>query len=380
MANYEQESFKYFAFISYNSKDTVWGKRLQRKLEHYRMPATMCSEHQWEQRTPIRPVFFAPTDIQPGGLSEELKHRLAASQHLIVICSPHSACSQWVGKEIEYFYQQGRPQNIHFFIVDGDPGSNDPLTGCFNPILRQLDLPEILGANIHEKIFRLPWMNRERAYIQLITKLLGVEFDVLWKRHRRLLIRQTLLGITAALMVIAAIILTIIMYKPVDVKVQLQETTPVNTCLPALHDANITITLNNETKSISIPNINAEGIVANIPANRIGQPARIQFECADYMPIDTTIKLTSPLTLPIARNADVYGHVRFTLYDRNTRPMPHTKVYIDDMEGITDANGKAEFHVPVAKQKTLYKVSSAVPLQDTLKDAPCGNTDAIFAL
>ena len=95
--------FKYFAFISYNSKDTEWGKKVQKKLEHYRMPATLCSEHGWKRR-PINPVFFAPTDIQPGGLSAELQERLKASQHLIVICSPNSAKSQWVGREIEYFH------------------------------------------------------------------------------------------------------------------------------------------------------------------------------------------------------------------------------------------------------------------------------------
>ena len=42
--------YKYFAFISYNSKDTEWGKRLQRKLEHYKMPATLCSEHGWKRK------------------------------------------------------------------------------------------------------------------------------------------------------------------------------------------------------------------------------------------------------------------------------------------------------------------------------------------
>ena len=67
--------YKYFAFISYNSHDIAWGKRLQRKLESYRMSATLCSEHGW-QRKPINPVFFAPYDIQPGGLSQELQDRL----------------------------------------------------------------------------------------------------------------------------------------------------------------------------------------------------------------------------------------------------------------------------------------------------------------
>lgn len=95
-----QDSYRYFAFISYNSKDTDWGKKLQKKLEHYRMPATLCSEHGWK-RKPINPVFFAPTDIQPGGLSEELQNRLRSARHLIVICSPNSAKSEWVGKEIK---------------------------------------------------------------------------------------------------------------------------------------------------------------------------------------------------------------------------------------------------------------------------------------
>ena len=51
-----EQQFKYFAFISYSSKDTDWGKRLQRKLEHYRMPATLCSEHGWE-RTEVYPII-----------------------------------------------------------------------------------------------------------------------------------------------------------------------------------------------------------------------------------------------------------------------------------------------------------------------------------
>ena len=80
-----------FAFISYSSQDQVWGgKRLQRTPERYRMPATLCGVRGWKRR-PMDPVFFAPTDIQPGGLTAELQERLRASRNLIVLCSPRSA-------------------------------------------------------------------------------------------------------------------------------------------------------------------------------------------------------------------------------------------------------------------------------------------------
>lgn len=95
--------FKYFGFISYSSNDIKWGKRLQKKLEHYKMPATICSEKGW-QRNPMNPIFFAPTDIQPGDLTEELKKRLKESKNLIVICSPSSATSVWVAREIKFFH------------------------------------------------------------------------------------------------------------------------------------------------------------------------------------------------------------------------------------------------------------------------------------
>ena len=224
---------KYFAFISYNSRDLRWGKRLQRKLEHYRMPATLCSEKGWE-RTPIRPVFFAPTDIQPGGLTSEIQERLRASRHLIVICSPNSARSEWVGKEIAFFHEIGRTRNIHFFIVDGAPHSGNPDTECFNPVVKELGLPEILGANIHEKIFRLGWLNRERAYVQLISKLLDVEFDSIWKRHRRILTQKIIAWVMALALILLSVAGVWAGSRPVDVTVRLDETSYHNDQLPPM--------------------------------------------------------------------------------------------------------------------------------------------------
>lgn len=225
--------YKYFAFISYNSHDTAWGKRLQRKLESYRMPTTVCNEHGWK-RTPIKPVFFAPTDIQPGGLTAELQERLKASQNLIVICSPHSAKSKWVGQEITFFHSLGRTEHIHFFIVDGIPHSGHEETECFNPVVNQLGLPEILGANVHEKIYRWGWLNRERAFVQLITKLLGMEFDAIWQRHKRRMVQRITAWCLGTLLVLAVLVGVWAMNQPIDITVGLHEASTHNPQLPPL--------------------------------------------------------------------------------------------------------------------------------------------------
>ena len=252
-----EQQFKYFAFISYSTHDTKWGKRIHKKLESYSMPATLCSKHGWK-RKPLNPIFFAPYDIQPGGLTEELKNRLRQSRNLIVICSPNSAQSYYVGLEIEFFHQLGRTKNIHFFIIDGVPNSGDKFTECFNPKVKQLGIPEILGANIHEKVYRWPWLNRERAYVQIVTKLLGVEFDSIWQRHRRMLRQRIAIWFIGLAAVLAALIGTWLTNRPVDVEVSLKETSVHNKNLPPLHNAVVTLMLDNEKKTDTLKSIQAK--------------------------------------------------------------------------------------------------------------------------
>ena len=367
-----EQEYKYFAFISYSSHDYKWGKRIQNKLEHYRMPTTLCSKHGWK-RQPMRPVFFAPTDIQPGGLSEELQERLKASRNLIVVCSPHSAQSEWVGKEIAYFHKLGRTQQIQFFIVDGIPHSGNQKTECFNPIIKTLELPEILGANIHERIYRLPWLNQERAYVQLITKLLGVEFDNIWQRHRRLLIRQV---VTWIIGVIAILISLVVMWhsnQSVDIQLSLQEQSIKNQNLPPLHDAIVTLALDKETKIDTISSLSDKGSFLYIPHRYIGKDVRITISCQDYLPVDTTITLMENIEVNIYRNPAVYGNIQFKLWNMSKESyVANTTIRIDDIVTVSDAKGVVKTIVPLAKQKKEYRLSSTVPLEDSILYMPYG--------
>ena len=367
-----EQEYKYFAFISYSSHDYKWGKRIQNKLEHYRMPTTLCSKHGWK-RQPMRPVFFAPTDIQPGGLSEELQERLKASRNLIVVCSPHSAQSEWVGKEIAYFHKLGRTQQIQFFIVDGIPHSSNQKTECFNPIIKTLELPEILGANIHERIYRLPWLNQERAYVQLITKLLGVEFDNIWQRHRRLLIRQVVTWIIGVIAILISLIIVWHSNQPVDIQFSLQEQSTKNHNLPPLHDAVVTLTLDKETKIDTISSLSDKGSFLYIPHRYIGKNVRITISCPDYLPVDTTITLMENIEVNIYRNPAVYGNIQFKLWNMSKESyVANTTIRIDDIVTVSDAEGVVKTTVPLAKQKKEYRLSSTVPLEDSILYMPYG--------
>ena len=372
------DTFKYFAFISYSSKDTVWGKRLQRKLEHYRMPATMCSEHGWK-RTPISPVFFAPTDIQPGGLSNELQERLKAAQNLIVICSPNSAKSEWVGREIEYFHSLGRTNNIHFFIVEGSPNSGNPETECFNPVINKLGLPEILGANINEKIYRRPWLNKERAYVQLVSKLLGVEFDTIWQRHKRLIVRKIAAWTIGSLAVIGALLGVWHANQPFDATMRLVEASVHNDQLPPLKDAVVTLSLDNETKNDTIGSLNETLAFTNIPHRFLNQPVHVSVTCRDFLSLDTTLVLTPSSEIGLRRNPLVYGDIHFQLWNpHQEESVSNARVTIAGLTTYSDENGQVSLFIPLENQQKAYQISCSVPLISDTVFMPCGENDVIL--
>lgn len=372
------QHFKYFAFISYSSHDIAWGKKLQKKLEGYRMPSTLCSEHGW-QRNPIKPVFFAPTDIQPGDLDEELKERLKASRNLIVICSPHSAKSDWVGKEIAFFHSLGRASSIHFFIVDGIPHSGNSETECFNPIVKTLEIPEILGANIHEKVFKSPWLNRERAYIQLITKLLGVEFDSIWQRHRRLL-KQKIAARTIGFLVVITTMLGIwIENMPVDVTLTLEEKSVHNSKLPPLKNAIVQIALENEEKIDTLRAINQKGLFANVPHFFIGKQVHIHFKCNDWLTLDTCMVLSKNITLPICRDLKKYGNIKFQLWNVVTeKGVANAEITIEGIHVTSDKNGIIQMQVPLEHQKSKYIVDSNITLENNILEMPTTENSALI--
>lgn len=354
--------YKYFAFISYNSADLKWGKRLQRKLEHYKMPATLCSEHGWD-RYPIKPVFFAPTDIQPNDLNDELKGRLRDSKNLIVICSPNSAKSKWVAAEIKYFYSLGRAKDIHFFIVEGTPNSENPSDECYNPIIKSLGLGDVLGANINERNYSLPYLNRERAYVQLVTKLLGVEFDTIWQRHKRYIAERWMVAISLAAIVVITIVGVWNASRSIDISVSLTENTHPNANLPQLSDAEITLTAEDYVRSERVTSIEDTIVFTNVPHSLIGKSVRFDFvdfpdspNSKNYHPESIEVALAKDNIIAISRDTIKYGMLRAQIMDKSYNPLPNREIEVAGIIVVSDVNGNIDIQIPYSRQSNGYVV------------------------
>ena len=322
---------------------------------------------------------FAPTDIQPGGLSEELQERLRASCHLVVICSPNSARSEWVGREIEFFHSLGRTKNIHFFIVDGVPHSGDPNTECFNPVVEKLGLPEILGANVHERVYPQPWLNRERAYVQLISKLLGVEFDSIWQRHKRQMRRNVALWCLAAVAVLYTVFAVWRMNQSFDTEISLVETSVHNNNLPPMKDAIVTMMLDNETKSDTIRAIDNKLVFNNIPHRFLNNEVRFTVTSYGFHDIDTTLMLTQNVALNMRRDESVYGNVSFRIYNLNNEEyVGNATVSIAGQEAVSDENGRVSMFVPLERQQRYYVISGPLQFENDTIVMPSGRDDVVL--
>lgn len=173
-----ENEYTNYAFISYKREDEKWAKWLQNKIESYKLP-TLVRKEISDLPERIRPVFRDKTDLGAGVLVEEIRKELKRSHYLIIICSPHSAQSDWVNKEALEFIKEGRTEDIIPFIVKGKPHATHAAEECFPLALQNIPSEkELLGINVQE-------IGKERAYIKVIARMLHLRFDTLWQRHAR---------------------------------------------------------------------------------------------------------------------------------------------------------------------------------------------------
>jgi tetratricopeptide (TPR) repeat protein len=198
----------YWAFLSYSSRDRATAAWLHRALERYRIPQRLVGRATPAGPAPsrFRPIFRDREELAASpDLSARIEGALASSDYLIVICSPDSAKSDWVDKEINFFKAQRDRARILTVIAENTPLSSHQ--DVFPPSLRYRNgsaaidgSPEPLAADL-----RSGGDGRRRSLLKLVAGMLGVSLDELVRRdaqrrnrHLVAITALSLLGTTLA--------------------------------------------------------------------------------------------------------------------------------------------------------------------------------------
>jgi WD40 repeat protein len=207
---------KYWAFLSYSHTDRQWGDWLHKALETYRIPRRLIGKESRDGKIPARvfPVFRDREELPVSAdLSSNIEEALRESRYLIVICSPRSARSRWVGEEIKTFKKLGREDRILALIVDGEPNASDGKDGfkpedeCFHEALRYRWSENGEATAIRSEPIaadaREGKDGRNNAKLKLLAGLLGVNYDDLKQRDNERRIRRLRIVVALALLLVS---------------------------------------------------------------------------------------------------------------------------------------------------------------------------------
>ena len=364
-------------YISYNHEDEKWAKWLQYKLEHYKLPTNLQKENPDLSRT-IR-VLDVSSELNPGLLSHKINDFLNRSKYLIVVCSPRSAKSKWVNKEVETFISMGRAEHIIPFIIDGEPYAKEPSSECLPEVLRQI--PEgkgFLGINVNE-------IGRETAVIMVIARMFNVSFDALWQRYKRQLHGKIITRAMAFMIAFALLGLWVVwkVNQPIDIEVCLTEISIHNKDLSPYSGGVLSLDFGDKVLTDTISGIEGKVAFTNIPRRYYNKNVNVVFASPYYYSVDTLITLKEKLQLNIVRNPDFFGHIHFRLWDINKDVfVPNCKMVISgdsfSYDIISDSDGYVDANIPIENQRTAYLIESEISLESSIIYMPCGPEDVIL--
>jgi WD40 repeat protein len=179
------------AFISYSRKDRPFAVLLQGALNRYTPPSGLPMARRRLD------VFRDEEDFTGTEYFQAVRHHLAGSRKLIVICSPNARASRFVDDEIRSFAKTHAPADLIPVLLAGRPdasGAPDDAQLAFPAALCEiLELP--LAADYRDFDPRTSKLHSERyrpAWFKLLADLCNCSRAEIEMRERRRQIRQRL--------------------------------------------------------------------------------------------------------------------------------------------------------------------------------------------
>lgn len=198
-----ERAARFRAFVSYAHADAADARKLQARLEGYRLPRRMAARltgdaAAWGDR--IGPVFRDREDLSASSdLSQAVREALAASRALVVLCTPATPASQWVAREIALFRELHPDRPILAALFEGDPATSFP------PALTDGGV-EPLAAD-----FRAEGDGPRLAFLKIVAGVVGAPLDELIQRDAQRRLRRVT-AVTVASATLALVLLAMTMF------------------------------------------------------------------------------------------------------------------------------------------------------------------------
>lgn len=341
-----------YAFISYSHRDMSFAKWLQKRLEAFRLPTEIHNDI--EAGNPyLRPIFRDQSDLNTGILGEELRHHLEESKFLILICTKYSAQSAWVSDEAKAFVDMGRLDHIIPVIIPDDTIPDRDLFPRFlRDYFRKYPDMELLGINIGEE-------GREKPLIRVVSKMLGVSFDSLWKRHRR---RTHIRILTASVSALAAAAAAYLFAVPVSITVSvgMQQAD-----LPVGEEVTLIVNGGEYSAPTSAPQFDRISIPGHRRFSFVDICARSKFFSTFDTVVPVGFGLSREVDIELKRD-DTFATYAGSIYDSDMNPIEGVTVAIDRYISHSDAKGWFIITIPLAEQRVelpiTLKKSGYIPI------------------
>lgn len=337
-----ETTYSTYAFISYSHRDMAVAKWLQKRLEAFKLPTEIHNDIDAKSRY-LRPIFRDQSDLNTGVLGEELRKHLEESKYLILICSSHSARSKWVSDEAEAFVEMGRLNHIIPVII---PDDNIPEKELFPEFLReyfsQNPDKELLGVNIGE-------VGKEKALIRVVSRMLDVSFDSLWKRHLRQKRNRRLVWSAVTLV---ALVTAYLFAIPVTVSLNVD---PQKSFLPVGEE--IKADIDGAEYFSPIANPHFEEI--KIPGYKRFSDISVEVSSQFFTPVDTVVVvgwgLKRVINIELLRD-DAFAIYAGYVYDSDMNPLDGVRVVVNQLADTTDLNGAFSIRLPLQSQRAEMSV------------------------
>ncbi|MBE6406481.1 MAG: tetratricopeptide repeat protein, partial [Lentisphaerae bacterium] len=174
-----QKNYKFYAFVSYSRKNSPAANYLQKSLERSKIPTKKIHESLLpNDGKHIKPVFLDKRDLEVSekDFSENIQYAIENSRYLLVLCSPESAQSEWVGREISYFLEthDNDLNAIVPIILSGRPGSCGE-DECLPDALRRADIISRNLPNMTAEKDESEKQGWENGLVQAMSYMLRVD-------------------------------------------------------------------------------------------------------------------------------------------------------------------------------------------------------------